>query len=230
MVDMAALKAKNAERWNNAKLTRNFISVARSLVAAKNIYLEIEKYTGVPWFFVAVVHERESGQSWKGNLAQGDPWNEVSIHVPKGRGPFQSWKAAAFDALSNCSPYAAKNHDWSVGGTLTLLEEYNGLGYASRGIPSPYVWSGTDQYYKGKFVRDGVFNADTIDVQLGCAGLLISMAMLDPSIKVGGEITKRPDKPPVVVVGPQTPSITNPAKGSIGAWIVALFKAIFGRK
>jgi hypothetical protein len=35
------------------------------------------------------------------------------------------------------------------GGALTLLEQYNGLGYANRGLPSPYIWSGTDRYLKG---------------------------------------------------------------------------------
>ena len=86
-----------------------------------------------------------SGLDWQ-SLAQGDPWNRVSVHVPAGRGPFKSWEDAAVDALVNCSPYAARNKDWSIGGTLTMLEQYNGLGYAARGRPSPYVWSGTDQY------------------------------------------------------------------------------------
>jgi lysozyme family protein len=234
MVDMAALKAKNAERWAVAKTARNFISVAKSLVAAKSRYLTIEKFTGVPWYIVAVIHERESSQSWKGSLAQGDPWNEVSTHVPKGRGPFQSWEAAAIDALINCSPYAAKNHDWSVGGSLTLLEEYNGLGYAARGIPSPYVWSGTNVYIKGKYVRDGVFNPDVVDVQLGCAGLLLAMIALDSSIQIGGRVAvpqpapsqKAPD---VLLPKPVSP-VTAPAKGSVVAAIVAIFKALFGRK
>jgi lysozyme family protein len=232
MVDMAALKAKNADRWAVAKTTRNFISVAKSLVAAKSRYLTIEKFTGVPWYIVAVIHERESSQSWKGSLAQGDPWNEVSIHVPKGRGPFQSWEAAAIDALINCSPYAAKNHDWSVGGSLTVLEEYNGLGYAARGIPSPYVWSGTNVYIKGKYVRDGVFNPDVVDVQLGCAGLLLAMIALDSTIQIGGKVAipQPSPSPRVPDVIPSRPPVSAPAKGSIVAAIVAIFKAIFGRK
>src|SRR5882672_9839627 len=126
MVDTADLKAANADRWASAKLTRNFISVAKSLVAAKVIYSDVQRVTKVPWWFIAVVHERESNQRWDASLAQGDPWNVVSTHVPVGRGPFPSWQAAAIDALVYCSPYAAKNNDWSVGGTLTLLEEYNG--------------------------------------------------------------------------------------------------------
>jgi hypothetical protein len=79
----------------------------------------------------AVVHERESSQNWNGSLAQGDPWNLVSTHVPAGRGPFKSWEDAAVDALVNCHPFAARNMDWSIGGTLTMLEQHNGLGYST---------------------------------------------------------------------------------------------------
>jgi lysozyme family protein len=43
-------------------------------------------------------------------------------------GPFKSWEDTAVDALLNCVPCAALNRDWSIGGTLTKLEENNGLG------------------------------------------------------------------------------------------------------
>jgi lysozyme family protein len=171
----------------------------------------------VPWFFIAVVHERESSQSWKASLAQGDPWNEVSRHVPAGRGPFISWEEAAVDALVNCPPFAARNKDWSVGGLLTMLEQYNGLGYAERGVPSPYLWSGTNQYSSGKYIRDGVYSETAIDVQLGCAGLILGMMRLDRTISFGA---------PLAMPQAQAPSITRPAKGSIGASIAALFAAI----
>jgi lysozyme family protein len=190
MVDMAALKAENAKRWAVAKLTRNFVATAKSLTsqAAKDRYVTVQNYTGVPWWFIAIIHEREASQSWTGSLAQGDPWNKVSVHEPRGRGPFQSWEAAAIDALTQCSPYAARNKDWTVGETLTLWEEYNGLGYAARSLPSPYVWSGTDQYVSGKFVRDDVFDPDVIDLQPGCAGLVMTMMNMDPSIKFGSNV------------------------------------------
>ncbi len=145
MADLVALKAANAKRWANARLTRNFSSVAKHLVAtdAKARYRSVEAKTGIPWAVIAVIHERESSQDWTGSLAQGDPWNRVSVHVPAGRGPFKSWEEAAIDALVNCSPRAAYNKDWSIGGKLTKLEEYDGLAYASRGrlrlafVPAP---------------------------------------------------------------------------------------------
>ena len=118
MVDLVALKAANANRWANARLTRNFSSVARHLVApdARCRYQAVAARTGVPWAVIAVIHERESSQDWTGSLAQGDPWNRVSVHVPAGRGPFKSWEDAAIDALVNCAPHAARNKDWSIGG------------------------------------------------------------------------------------------------------------------
>lgn len=236
MTDLVALKAANEKRWVNAKLTRNFSVAANHLIApdAKTRYQAVAAKTGVPWPVIAVIHERECSQDWTGSLAQGDPWNRVSVHVPAGRGPFKSWEDAAIDALVHCAPYAARNMDWSVGGTLTKLEEYNGLGYAARWQPSPYIWSGTDQYASGKYVRDGVYDPNVVDHQLGCAGLLIAMMALDPSIRLeqGRMAQSRvaPDPVPASTAKPSKPSLTNPSKGSIGAFVLSLLVAIFKRK
>jgi lysozyme family protein len=107
------------------------------------------------------------------------------MHVPRGRGPFHSWEEAAIDALSNCAPYAAKWKDWSIGGALCLLEQYNGEGYWLHGIPSPYLWSGTDQYRRGKYTADGHLDLFAVDRQIGCVALLLAMAAIDST--VGGE-------------------------------------------
>lgn len=198
----------NEARWSRAKVlassANTFKSVAKKLSApeAKRRYVALSKQTGVPWFIIAVIHQRESSQRWDRSIAQGDPWNKISTHVPKGRGPFSSFEEAAIDALRNCAPYAAKWKDWSPGGALTLLEQYNGLGYYNGpkaggkrypSMPSPYIWSGTDQAKKGKYVRDGVFDPDVWDSQLGCAGLILAMSALDDSVSfVGGDETSLP--------------------------------------
>lgn len=185
MVDLAKLTAANLTRWNAASVVPSLIplvdGVSHKLVACKARYQTVEAKTHVPWPVIAVIHERESSQSWAASLAQGDPWNRVSIHVPKGRGPFDSWEAAAEDALATCE-HADKWHDWSIGGALTFLEEYNGLGYAARGIPSPYVWASTDQYRSGKYIADGHFDPNAVDHQIGCASLLARMTLIDPTI------------------------------------------------
>ncbi|MDB5611428.1 MAG: hypothetical protein JWP25_8328 [Bradyrhizobium sp.] len=68
----------------------------------------------------------------------------VSIHVPRGRGPFRThpggapgndaFHRAAIEALTNCPPYAARWKDRSVGGVFMLLDLYDGL--ATRISPS----------------------------------------------------------------------------------------------
>jgi lysozyme family protein len=172
------LKTANATRWSKMHISADkgpsFKSVADRLMTpnARQRYQAVSTKTGVPWEVIAVIHEREAGQKWDTQLGQGDPLNKKSVHKPKGRGPFATWEEGAIDALVNCAPYAAKNTDWSVGGTLAKLEEYNGLGYANKQLPSPYLWAGTDQYVKGKYVADGVYDPNHVDTQLGAAGLL----------------------------------------------------------
>lgn len=188
MIDIKSLITANQLRWNNMNITASLVpilnKVSQRLLAAKARYIIVETSTSVPWWIIAVIHERESSQSWKGSLAQGDPWDKVSVHVPAGRGPFASWEEAAVDALVNCPPHAAAWTDWSAGGSLTLLEKYNGLGYASKGRPSPYVWASTDQYVSGKYVADGHYDPNAVDHQLGGAALLASMKAFDSSISI----------------------------------------------
>lgn len=228
MVDFDALTRASLNRWREAKLTRKTLSdkIAKSLVAAKSRYQIVEAKTGVPWPVIAVIHQRESSQNWGRSLAQGDPWNKVSVHVPAGRGPFGSWEEAAIDALVNCHPHLAKRKDWSLAGILIALEMYNGLGYASKGIPSPYLWAGTDQYKSGKYVADGRFDPSHVDQQLGCAAMLLAMMAIDPTITLTGAKVS----PPVPRAPYEAPSAANPSKGSIGAFIANVFNAIFKRK
>lgn len=230
MPNVEALKSSNAIRWANVRLTRGpeFDRVAGQLVGARARYKAVEARTGVPWFIVAVIHHRESSGSFAGVLHNGEKiigTGKVTKLVPKGRGPFPSWEEAAVDALINCHPYAARNKDWSVGGALALLEQYNGLGYYNKGIPSPYIWAGTNQYQKGKYVADGWFDPNHVDQQLGCAGIIKAMNTIDPSVKFTGFAP--PDLPDI----PPPPDIEpiEPAPGGFFNFIAALLAALFKR-
>lgn len=243
MVDLAALSRANADRWSKAKLTRRTEAgmIAARLFRAKTRYKAVEKLTGVPWWFIACVHEREASQNWNTQLGQGDPLDRVSVHVPAGRGPFTTWEAGAVDALKNCPPYSARNKDWSIGGALAAFEAYNGLKYFSAGRPSPYVFSGTSIYDPptgpgGKVLVDHGPIEDVyppghkhagervVDPQMGCAALLMALMALDPTITfTGAKITPVDPKP-------SQPSVTNPSPGSLGAFIASIFAAIFKRK
>lgn len=178
----------NLDRWNKAKFTRStqIEAQAAKIRANRSRYEAVSDKTGVPWDVIAVIHYRESSNNFGGVLHNGEHiigTGRKTTLVPKGRGPFTTWEDAAIDALVNCAPYAARNKDWSIGKTLDLLEAYNGLGYRKKGLPSPYLWAGTDQYERGKYVADGKFDPNVVDKQLGTAALLICLRGKDEAIE-----------------------------------------------
>lgn len=167
------LKDEYTRRWASFLINKDpdlITKVARRLAGSADRYKTIQSAIGCPWRWIACVHEREASQAWNLSLAQGDPWAQVSIHVPKGRGPFTSWEDAAIDALK--LEDLDKVTDWSVESQLFHFEAYNGWGYRSRGMISPYVWSYTDQYHSGKFVADHIVDRTVYDRQIGCAPML----------------------------------------------------------
>lgn len=185
----------NKERWDALRISADkgptFKAVADRLMFNRPRYEAVAKALAakgyqIPWEFIAVTHQREASGNFNTYLGNGQPLNKKTTIVPKGRGPFPGgWEEGAIDALVYAPPYAAKNKDWSIKGTLDKLEEYNGLGYRAKGVPSPYLWAGTNQYVKGKYVADHVYDPNHVDTQLGCAGLLKFMGYGKPA---GGAI------------------------------------------
>ena len=200
----------NIDRWKAAKYTRSTqIEKQAAKIRANRVrYATVATKTGVPWDVIAVIHYRESSNDFAGVLHNGQKiigTGRKTTLVPKGRGPFTSWEQAAIDALNNCAPYAGKNKDWSLANTLDVLERYNGLGYRKKGLPSPYLWAGTDQYAKGKYVADGKYDPNHVDQQLGVAALLIALR---------GQTEAKPIVPvdkPAVVAPPPTLPVPSPA-------------------
>lgn len=141
-------------------------------------YLAIGTPLGVPWHFIAAVHMRESSLRLDRHLHNGDPLSARTVRVPAGRpksgAPPFTFDVSAADALV----YEGLDqwHDWSLPGTLFKLEAYNGWGYDARRLNSPYLWSFSHHYLKGKFVQDGVYDAAAVDQQCGTATLLRRLA------------------------------------------------------
>ena len=214
----------NAKRWEAAKFTKSTQINAQAAKIEKNRfrYEAVSRDTGVPWDVIGVIHYRESSGDFKGVLHNGQKiigTGKLTTIVPKGRGPFSTWEEAAIDALVNAPPYAARNKDWSIAGTLDVLERYNGLGYRNKGLPSPYLWSGTDQYVSGKYVKDGVYDPNHVDQQLGCATLLLKLREGKQTTFDGGGndgIISPPDAPVIVHVEPFTP----PKHFNIWPWVL----------
>jgi lysozyme family protein/peptidoglycan hydrolase-like protein with peptidoglycan-binding domain len=129
---------------------------------------------GVPWYVVGIIHNLESSGNFATHLHNGDPLSARTVHVPAGRpargNPPFTWEESAADALALQKLNEWK--DWSVPGMLYVFERYNGLGYRNRGVPSPYLWSFSSHYERGKFVADGRYSATAVSEQCGAAVVL----------------------------------------------------------
>lgn len=130
---------------------------------------------GIPWYFVAVTHYMECSSSFKKHLHNGDLLTGYTTHVPAGRpkvghGPPFTWEESAVDALK--LEHLDKVQNWSLGAMLHRIEAYNGAGYKNRSMNSPYLWSYSNQYTKGKYAADGKFDPELVSKQVGAAVIL----------------------------------------------------------
>lgn len=142
----------------------------------KKRYETVSAQTGVPWEFIALTHLRESGCDFTKHLHNGDPLSKKTRQVPRGRpkgNPPFTFEESAIDALEYQG--LTKVKDWSLEHMVYLLEAYNGFGYRMRNKPSPYLWSGTNHYVKGKFVKDGKYNPTYVDKQVGLVPVLVAL-------------------------------------------------------
>jgi lysozyme family protein len=219
-----------AVRWDElAILSRQRALVnatARKLVALKPRYLPIEEKTGVPWYVIAVLHERESGANFSRQLAQGDPLDRQSIHRPIS-GPFNTFEESAVWALDH--DHFNKVIDWRLEKILYFCEAWNGWGYwmYHYPTPSPYVWGATNIQEVGKYIADGVWSSTEWDTQLGCAALLYQMSSFDKSIKFVRETPEGTPGDAAPPIPPPTPRGANkPVTPEPSAWS-RFFKVVF---
>ncbi len=92
------------------------------------------------------------------------------FYVPsEGEPPF-TWLDSARDALT--LKKLDQVREWSLPCMLYLLEAYNCFGYRPRGVPTPYLWSFSNLYSRGKYVADGRFDPQAVSKQCGAAVLL----------------------------------------------------------
>jgi len=160
-----SLAAEYAQLFSDMKLgpqADQLVAIAEKISAAKPRYESVEKTTGVPWYFVAVVHYAETGLNFDTHLHNNDPLTDRTVSVPKGRplsgSPPFTWEDSARDALELSG--ATRVQDWSIARFLFELEKHNGFGYRRRQINSPYLWNCTSQYSKGLYAGDGLFDRD----------------------------------------------------------------------
>ncbi|PMR67084.1 hypothetical protein [Halomonas heilongjiangensis] len=150
------------------------------LVQHRARYDTVTARRGVPWSFVALVHNMESGGNFSCHLHNGDPLTARTVQVPAGRpkqgSPPFTWEESAADAMA--LKQLGERTDWSLAGLLFQLERYNGWGYRRYHphVLSPYLWSFSEHYHSGRYVADGRWSETAVSKQCGAAVVLRRLA------------------------------------------------------
>lgn len=155
---------------------------ANRIIANLPIYEKIADAVKPDWrakkeflfpYAIGCIHMMESSFDLKACLHNGEKiigTNRKTTLVPKGRGPFATFEEAAIDALKTDRVHNVKV--WDIPHTLEFLEGFNGWGYRNKGVKSPYLWSGTTMYTRGKYVSDGKYDPQYVSKQCGCVAVL----------------------------------------------------------
>jgi lysozyme family protein len=178
-----SLRAEYTELWRTVAIRENRIAVIDRtidrIVANKSRYVAVAEQCGVPWGVIATIHNLEAGGKFTTHLHNGDPLTAKTVQVPKGRPPGNppfTWEVSALDALEHDG--LTNVGDWSVERAAYAFEKFNGMGYRQHhpGVKSPYLWSFTTHYTKGKYVADGAWSDTAVSQQIGAMALIKRMA------------------------------------------------------
>lgn len=148
--------------------------IVGKILKGKDRYEALANRINIPWHFIGITHSLEANNDFDKHLHNGDPLSARTVKEPTGRpriwDPPTDWESSAIDALSSF----ANKIDWSVPAMLYRIEGYNGYGYhrSDININSPYLWSFSNHYTKGKFVEDHKFSSTAVSKQCGAAILL----------------------------------------------------------
>ena len=164
--------------WNDFEITDEeaVISAAKLILNNQNRYINVVEGTCIPWQFVGVTHYREASCDFTCHPHNGDSLRQRTHNVPSNRpatgNPPFTWEESAKDCYITLKKLD-KEDNWDIDTILATLEAFNGLGYQKYHpeVLSPYLWSKTDKYVKGKYASDGKFDTELVDKQVGCVPL-----------------------------------------------------------
>ena len=166
------------QMWDNMVINdeKAIEAASKRILEHKETYQEVVLDTPLSWQFVGVIHYRESNLDFTTHLHNGDSLKSRTKNVPAGR-PFDgkppfTWQESAKDALFTLKKLDTYDN-WDLPHILYQLECFNGLGYkkSHSEVNSPYLWSGTNYYEKGKYASDGKFDSELVDKQIGTVPL-----------------------------------------------------------
>ena len=179
-IEYPELKPDYTRLWTQMVIRREKLpdvdSVVDRIVTSETRYRSVERQSGVPWYAIATIHNLEASGSFTRHLHNGDPLTARTVHVPAGRprsgNPPFTWEQSATDALAYHR--LTDVTDWSVEHLAYVYERFNGFGYRQYhpNVKSPYLWSFSNHYTRGKYVADGTWSDTAVSQQCGAMVLL----------------------------------------------------------
>jgi len=136
-----------------------------NIKAHAQIYQAIATGTGIPWDEIGDIHMREGGNNLGEDLIDGTPCDPATF-IPDSIQKIHAW----FDKTGYQVP--AK---WDAAERLYLAEKWNGFGPRHHGIHTGYSWATTNFYIKGKYDRNGHWDPNLVDKQVGIASVMLIM-------------------------------------------------------
>jgi uncharacterized protein (TIGR02594 family) len=204
------LAAEYTRLWNAASINADRLQAVKELSVTlrgnKAKYDAVSVQTGVPWFVIGLIHSLESSFSFAKHLHNGNPLGKQTTDEPAGRPlkpPFDDWVHSAVDALMMKGLQKIGPNAWTIERIAFELERYNGMGYRINklNVLSPYLWSYTNQYTKGKYVRDHVFDPSFVSGQAGALAILKQLIADGVSLTAQGPVAPPQPPPPPVPTG-----------------------------
>jgi lysozyme family protein len=192
---------------------------AKAIVKDKPRYQAVADATGVPWYMVGLIHQMESDRNFRTHLHNGDSLKARTVNVPPGRplsgSPPFDWTDSAIDALRMQKLESIV--EWPLPRICFELERYNGFrSRTEHHINTPYLWSGTLHYDKGKFIRDNVWSDTAVSKQVGAMAVLLALTRVDDDVAavLDAPPPEKPDIPapqptPRPAPGPGAPPVAG---------------------
>ena len=139
-------------------------------------YREVGAELGIPWWFVGIIHALESSFDFGCHLHNGDPRSpDAPSRCPRGGPRRESRPSLGMRAPSTRSAVRASRAA-ATGRSGRPSIDSDGTTASATAVAdfhrSPYVWSFSGHYEKGKYVADGRFDPKAVSRQCGGATLV----------------------------------------------------------
>ncbi len=207
--DLSILQVKPERAAEIDRLARKGLTTT-----ALTNYARIQTELGIPIPVQHAICVRESNADFSCSPAQGDRWDRRSVNVPTGKGPYPDWHAAAIDAWSNLDHLDRNIVPWSMPYAMYEDEGFNGFGYRSHGVRSPYLVGATNLQQKGRYAGDHNFVME-MDTQIGTVPVMLRMIEIMPSLAFGPGVQKIVAPPIIPAPGPVPAGVGGALPGGV---------------